>query len=77
MLLNFWKQVTATLIVLAAKAHKNALQAARDRIIMYKSLIHGNKERIDLLEKANIELENAVDETQDWIERNSDGNIIL
>jgi len=77
MLLNFWKQVTATLIVLAAKAHKNALQAARDRIIAFKSLIKRNNETIDQLEKANIEMENMVDETQDWIERNSDGNIIL
>ncbi len=76
-MLNFWKNITIWLVVLAAKAHKYALQAARDRVLMYKNLIRGNAERIDMLEKANIELENAADETQDWIDKNSNGNIIL
>ena len=77
MLLNFWKSITMYLVVLAAKAHKHALQAAREQVVMFKQLIQGNKDRIDLLEKANIELENAADETQDWIDKNSNGNIIL
>lgn len=77
MLLNFWKSITMWLVVLAAKAHKHALQTARERIVMFKQLIQGNRERIDLLEKANIELENATDELQDWIDKNSNGNIIL
>lgn len=77
MLLNFWKSITMWLVVLAAKAHKHALQTARERIVMFKQLIQGNEERIDLLEKANIELENATDELQDWIDKNSNGNIIL
>ena len=77
MLLNFWKNVTMYLVVLAAKAHKCALETAREQVAMYKQLIQGNKDRIDLLEKANIELENAADETQDWIDKNSNGNIIL
>lgn len=77
MLFNFWKSITMWLVVLAAKAHKHALQTARERIVMFKQLIQGNRERIDLLEKANIELENATDELQDWIDKNSNGNIIL
>ncbi len=77
MLLNFWKSITIWLFSLAAKAHKHALQAARERVVLFKSLISGNKERIELLEKANIELENATDELQDWIDKNSNGNVIL
>lgn len=77
MLLNFWKSITRSLIILAAKANIKAVQTARERIVMFKQLIQGNEERIDLLEKANIELENATDELQDWIDKNSNGNIIL
>lgn len=77
MLLNFWKSITRSLIILAAKANIKAVQTARERIVMFKQLIQGNRERIDLLEKANIELENATDELQDWIDKNSNGNIIL
>ena len=77
MLLNLWKSITAWLLSLAVKAHKHALQAARDRVVMLKTLISGNKERIEMLEKANIELENATDELQDWIDKNSNGNVIL
>ena len=46
-------------------------------MVMLKTLISGNKERIEMLEKANIELENATDELQDWIDKNSNGNVIL
>lgn len=77
MLFNMWKSITLWLFSLAEKAHKHAVQEARERIVMYKSAISGNEKRIELLERANIELQNATDELQDWIDKNRNGNIIL
>ena len=77
MLLNFWKSVTLWLLSLAAKTHKYAIEIAKDRVILYKQAWEGNMSRIELLERANIELQNATDELQDWIDKNSNGNIIL
>ena len=77
MLFNIWKSITLWLFSLAEKAHKHAVQEARERIVMYKSAISGNEKRIELLERANIELQNATDELQDWIDKNRNGNIIL
>ncbi len=77
MLLNFWKSVTLWLLSLAAKTHSKAIETAKDRVILYKQAWEGNMSRIELLERANIELQNATDELQDWIDKNSNGNIIL
>ena len=77
MLLNLWKNITMWLVVLAAKAHRHAVESAKEMVMSYKQAIQTNSERIDLLERANIELENASDELQDWIDKNSNGNIIL
>ena len=77
MLLNFWKSLTLWFLSLAAKSHRKALEEAKDRIILYKQAIEGNMSRIVLLERANIELQNATDELQDWIDKNSNGNVIL
>jgi hypothetical protein len=77
MLLNFWKSLTLWFLSLAAKTHRKALETAKDRIVLYKQAYEGNMSRIVLLERANIELQNATDELQDWIDKNSNGNVIL
>ena len=77
MLLNLWKSLTLWLLSLAAKTHRQAIETAKDRVILYKQAYEGNLSRIELLERANIEIQNATDELQDWIDKNSNGNIIL
>ena len=77
MLLNFWKSLTLWFLSFAAKSHGKAIETAKERIIMYKQAYEGNMSRIVMLERANIELQNARDELQDWIDKNSNGNVIL
>lgn len=77
MLLDFWSSVTHWLFSIAIAAHRKTILTAQDEVNECRDIIRLNRNRISHLEESNIELQNYVDEMQDWIDGNTDENIIL
>ena len=72
MLLNFYKNLTATFMLLAAKAHSAALSEAKSMIKHYGELIKMNSIKIQQLVDANDVIKLEIVDLQDWVDNNSE-----